>query len=333
MLVNRGELALCASRSSSPWPRTRRLRQARPRAALPDEDAPGEKRDALQAATRAPGPAEVIVWGGNLPSPRRAALGGLGALAITLLGNLGGVTSQLLSSSPENARALRLDALFPVAGLKRVVSTSAGYELLIPDTWLADQTIARRRAALAELERGPLDPPSLRAASVRRSALPDSAYGPPGSTGEENISVIVENANAFGMRFTLASMGAARDVAERLLANVIARPGSGKTATLVDVQESQSDSTGLPVYLLEFIVRSVSARESYPALLVLRADVRAIFILPPQEKPAFERHNLSVLYGDAGGRLFTYTAQVPQADWVAQEARLRECVASFRVWS
>jgi hypothetical protein len=40
-----------------------------------------------------------------------------------------------------------------------------------------------------------------------------------------------------------------------------------------------------------------------------------------------------VLYGDAGGRLFTYTAQVPQADWAAQEAQLRECVASFRVWS
>ena len=118
--------------------------------------------------------------------------------------------------------------------------------------------------------------------------------------------MIVENANAFGVRFTLASMGSARDVAERLLANVIARPGSGKTATLLDVQEVLNNSTALPVYRLEFTVRS--------------------------EAPAFERHNLSTLYGSADGRLYTYTAQCSQADWAAQEAQLRECAASFRVW-
>jgi hypothetical protein len=87
----------------------------------------------------------------------------------------------------------------------------------------------------------------------------------------------------------------------------LCRPGSGKTATLLGARELRNDATGLPIYQLEFVVRS--------------------------EKPAWERHNLSVLYGDAGGRLFTYTAQVPQADWAAQEAQLRECVASFRVWS
>ena len=308
------ELAFAAKRSSAPCAPGRRslgprLQRLTTRAALPSEheDAPTEKRDAgLNAASRAPGPVEAVVWGGTLPSPRRAALGGLGALAITFGGNLGGATTWLLGLAPERARALRLDAVFPVDGLKRVLSTSASYELLVPKDWLADQTIARRRAALAELERGPLDPPSLRAANARRSALPDSAYGPPGSSGEENISVIVENANAFGVRFTLASMGSAREVAERLLANVIARPGSGKTATLVDVQEAQNDSTSLPVYRLEFIVRS--------------------------EQPAFERHNLSILYGSADGRLYTFTAQCSQENWAAQEAQLRECAASFRVW-
>ena len=275
------------------WRRSRRQQRCVTRAALP------EREDA-------PGPVEAVLWGGTLPSPRRAALGGLGALAITFGGNLGGATSWLLGLAPERAQALRLDALFPVAGYKRVVVTSSSYEMLIPQDWLADQTIARRKAALAELERGPLDPPSLRAAAARRSALPDSAYGPPGSTGEDNISVIVENANAFGVRFTLASMGSAKDVAERLLANVIARPGSGKTATLLDVQEVQNDSTALPVYRLEFTVRS--------------------------ETPAFERHNLSILYGSADGRLYTYTAQCSQADWAARGAQLRECAASFRVW-
>ena len=64
----------------------------------------------------------------------------------------------------------------------------------------------------------------------------------------------------------------------------LCRPGSGKTATLLGARELRNDATGLPIYQLEFVVRS--------------------------EKPAWERHNLSVLYGDAGGRLFTYTAHV-----------------------
>lgn len=294
-----------AQRSPCAGPRSRRLRCVT-RAALPDEDAPAEKLDApLRAAARAPSPVSAVVWGGNLPSPRRAALGGLSGLAVVLGGNLGGVTTQLLSTAPERARALRLDAVYPIGGLRREVHASAGYELCIPTDWLADQTVARRRAALAELERGPLDPPSLRAASARRSSLPDSAYGPPGSSGEANISVIVEDANAFGVRFTLASMGPAREVAERLLANVIARPGSGKTATLLDVKELRNDDTALPIYQMEFVVRA----------------------------PTFERHNLSLLYGDAAGRLFTYTAQVPAADWAGREALLRQCAASFRVWS
>jgi hypothetical protein len=36
--------------------------------------------------------------------------------------------------------------------------------------------------------------------------------------------------------------------------------------------------------------------------------------------------------GDRTGRLFTLTAQVPTSEWAAQGARLRECVASFRVF-
>ncbi len=99
-------------------------------------------------------------------------------------GNLGGITSGVLGAVPETARALRLDVIFPVRGLKRELSTTSGYELLVPDNWLADQTIARRRAVqLAQA----LDPPSLREASARRSTEPESAFGPPGSSGEMNI--------------------------------------------------------------------------------------------------------------------------------------------------
>jgi hypothetical protein len=221
-------------------------------------------------------------------------------------GNLGGITSRLLGAAPETSRALRLDTLFPIDGTKRVVSTSVGYELLVPDTWLADQTVARRKAAAQELSRGPLDPPPLRRAAARRPEEPDSAYGPPGSSGEENISVIVADANAYGVRFTLASMGAPEDVATRLLANVIARPGSGKTATLLSAQERRERAGGLPYYELEFIVRS--------------------------EAPAWERHNLSTLFGDRSGRLFTLTVQAPEADWGVKGPLLRQCAASFSVF-
>lgn len=214
------------------------------------------------------------------------------------------MTTAVLSLSPDLSRALRLDSLFPVDGLKRVVSTTEGYELLVPEGWLADQTIARRKAAQAEMARGPLDPPSLRSVRARRPEEPDSAYGPPGSTGEENISVIVADANAYGVRFSLSSLGTPQEVADKLLAGVIARPGSGKTATLLSVRERRN--SGLPLYELEFIVRS--------------------------ETPAWERHNLSLLYGDRRGRLFTLTVQVPEADWATKQALLRECAASFHVF-
>ena len=137
-------------------------------------------------------------------------------------------------------------------------------------------------------------------------AEPDSAFGPPGSSGEENVSVIVQDANSYGVLFRLASMGTPQDVAQRLLDNVVARPGSGKTAVLLGATEEVREAGGLPFYALEFIVRS--------------------------ETPAWERHNLSVLYGDAKGRLFTLTAQVPERDWAQTGPLLRQCVASFRVW-
>jgi hypothetical protein len=268
----RGDACGCARLPSARRARLQRTRAAslRPRAAAGDEPPQQESqagRDAQQ-----PGAAEAVVWGGNLPSGRRVLLGSLGASGIALGGNFCGVTSALLGTNVEEARALRLDVLFPVGGCKRVLNTGAGYELLVPKDWLADQTVARRKAMQAELSRGPLDPPSLRGAAARRVEEPDAAWGPPGSTGEQNLSVIVANANAFGVLFTLASMGAAQDVAERLLANVIARPGSGKTATLLSARERRAESgSGLPFYDLEFIVRS--------------------------EAQGWERHNLSTLYG------------------------------------
>lgn len=248
--------------------------------------------------TPLPGPAETVVWGGTLPSGRRAVLGGLSAAGIALGGNLGGITTALLSTQPERARALRLDALFPVGGLLRHVDGSEGFELLYPVSWLADQTIARRRAAALEAQ-SPLDPPSLARQERRRVGEPVVAFGPPGTSGEENLSVVVQEANAFGVTFRLKSLGSPEEVAVRLFEGALARPGSGKEATLLGAEELPSGA-----YALEFVVKS----------------------------PAWERHFLSVLYGDRRGRLFTLTVQVPQATWPQREALLRPCAASFRVW-
>lgn len=63
-------------------------------------------------------------------------------------------------------------------------------EFLYPETWVGDQTLLYRAINRAEEERS-LDPPSLR--TRRRSSVfePLVAFGPPGSEGELNVSVVV----------------------------------------------------------------------------------------------------------------------------------------------
>jgi len=65
-------------------------------------------------------------------------------------------------------------------------------EFMYPETWVADQTIFYRAVEKAELERS-LDPPPLNSGTRRKRNVnePVIAFGPPGSTGELNVSVIV----------------------------------------------------------------------------------------------------------------------------------------------
>jgi hypothetical protein len=118
---------------------------------------------------------------------------GTAGASIILAGNLLGATSRLLSATfPELARSLRLDAIYPVLGLKRCIGSS--FEFVFPQSWLADQTIARERALRREEQSG-LVLPSL---SRRRSPLPSAAFGPPGTQGETNVSVIVSPGSPLG---------------------------------------------------------------------------------------------------------------------------------------
>ena len=71
---------------------------------------------------------QFVEWGGTLPNPRRAVIGGLTGLAIALGGNLFGITSFLLGiDEGKTAGNLRLDALIPVDGFKRCYDPQNGF--------------------------------------------------------------------------------------------------------------------------------------------------------------------------------------------------------------
>lgn len=80
-----------------------------------------------QANPRPTSLTEFIMWGGNLPSRRRLLYSGVTGLAVTLGGNLGGVTSGLLGLNAEASRQLKLDTLFPVKGFKRCIESGQGF--------------------------------------------------------------------------------------------------------------------------------------------------------------------------------------------------------------
>lgn len=65
-------------------------------------------------------------------------------------------------------------------------------EFIYPSRWVGDQTLLYREVRNAELQRS-LDPPPIgRSPSRQRNfSEPVAAFGPPGSNGELNVSVIV----------------------------------------------------------------------------------------------------------------------------------------------
>ncbi|CAL8464210.1 g3745 [Coccomyxa elongata] len=242
--------------------------------------------------------AQTVVWGGRLPSRRRAISGGLTGLAIVLVSNFGGSTSGLLSlDGGRLAGRLKLDALYPVAGHKRCLDTQNGYEFLYPSRWLSDQRLYRRYAERVERQAS-LDPPPAARRKGRSVAEPTAAYGPPGSTGEENLSVVVAPING---GFKLGDLGGPRQAAERFLSTTVAPEDSNRTAELINAYERR-DESGQLYYTMEFTVRS----------------------------PNFFRHNLSV-YAARDGLLYTLNGQCQDVRWPDLQADMRVAAESFRV--
>lgn len=65
-------------------------------------------------------------------------------------------------------------------------------EFIYPASWVGDQRLLYRAAEKSEFKRS-LDPPPLNSSNGGRRNInePVVAFGPPGSTGELNVSVIV----------------------------------------------------------------------------------------------------------------------------------------------
>ncbi|XP_021742741.1 psbP domain-containing protein 7, chloroplastic-like [Chenopodium quinoa] len=115
---------------------------------------------------------------------------GIGSASFVAIGaNFGGITSFLFGLSPDTGRNLKLDVLYPIGGYSRCIQPDEGFT-----TWVADQTLFYRAAERAEQESS-LDPPPLNSDKRSKRNVNESviAFGPPGSAGEFNVSVIVSS--------------------------------------------------------------------------------------------------------------------------------------------
>ncbi|KAK4424642.1 PsbP domain-containing protein 7, chloroplastic [Sesamum alatum] len=231
---------------------------------------------------------------------RRRLLAGVGPLLCWLLAPISaGVTSFLLGFSPEAARSLKLDALYPVGGYSRYIDTNEGFEFVYPESWLGDQTLLYRAAGKAERA---LDPPPLGGGGGRRRNVnePAVAFGPPGSTGELNVSVIV---SPVPIDFSIEAFGGAEEVGEAIVGTMT---GSGKRpdvkGTLMGCSLREDSVRMVKYYELEFVV----------------------------ETSVFRRHNVAVCCVRKG-RLFTLNAQAPESVWPQFKSQFYTVARSFNL--
>lgn len=235
---------------------------------------------------------------------------GLGSASLVAVGaNFAGVTSFLLGLSPETSRSLKLDVVYPVEGYNRCIDTNEGFEFIYPARWVGDQRLLYRAAEKKELERS-LDPPPLSNNDKSSSSgsgggrrnnnvnEPVVAFGPPGTSGELNVSVIV---SPVPLDFKIEAFGGPKEVGEAIVRTIA---GSGKRpevkGTLVDSTLREDPTRNVNYYELEFRV----------------------------ESPAFRRHNVAVCCA-CGGRLFTLNAQAPESVWPDVKLDFQRIAESF----
>jgi hypothetical protein len=234
-------------------------------------------------------------------SPRRIALAMTSTTGLALGANFLGVTSLVLRANEPLARALKLDTVYEVSGYRRDRNEEKGYEFLFPNEYLADQTIARRNAMRKAQS---LDLPSLRDTKGQKNVgEPESAFGPMGTNGEENMSVIVQTSTK-GF-FDLGQFGDAEEQASWLLENALARPGSGKEAKLFSASETIGEN-GIKYYQFEYTIKTAN----------------------------WYRRNVAVFaQNKKTGDVYTFVAQCPVERWDGMGEKFRKSANSFRVFT
>ncbi|BAF07225.1 Os01g0934400, partial [Oryza sativa Japonica Group] len=174
-------------------------------------------------------------------------------------------------------------------------------EFIYPASWVGDQTLLYRGAKRAELQRS-LDPPPLangRSPSRPRNiSEPVAAFGPPGSSGELNVSVIV---SPVPQDFSIEAFGGPKDVGEVVLRRIAkTKRGADINATLLDAALREDPANNVKYYKLEFRV----------------------------ESPSFRRRNVAVCCAK-DGKLYTLNAQAPESAWKAVRKEFLAMADSF----
>ncbi|EEF49862.1 conserved hypothetical protein [Ricinus communis] len=238
---------------------------------------------------------------------RRRLFVGVGSASLVAVGaNFGGITSSLLGLSPESGRNLKLDVLYPIQGYSRCIQTNEGFEFIYPASWAGDQTLLYRAAEKKEFERS-LDPPPLnnaKSSDRRRKNInePVVAFGPPGSSGELNVSVIV---SPVPPDFSIEAFGGPEEVGEAVVKTITA---SGRRpdvkGSLVQSRLREDSLRNVNYYELEFRV----------------------------ESPSFQRHNVAVCC-TRDGRLYTLNAQAPESAWQKVSPDFSRIAESFTLLS
>ncbi|CAK7340671.1 unnamed protein product [Dovyalis caffra] len=236
---------------------------------------------------------------------QRRLLVGVGSAALVAVGaDFGGITSFLLGLSPETGRSLKLDVLYPIGGYNRCIETNEGFEFIYPASWVGDQRLLYRAAEKQEYERS-LDPPPLndgKSGDPRRKNMnePVVAFGPPGSSGELNVSVIV---SPVPLDFSIEAFGGPKEVGEAVVRKITGSRPDVK-GTLTESSLRQDSGRKVNYYELEFRV----------------------------ESPTFRRHNVAVCCA-RGGRLYTLNAQAPESAWPDMKSDFYRIADSFSLIS
>uniref|UniRef100_A0A0F7GZW3 Photosystem II reaction center PsbP family protein n=1 Tax=Melianthus villosus TaxID=377280 RepID=A0A0F7GZW3_9ROSI len=232
---------------------------------------------------------------------RRLLVGTASTSAVAVGANFAGITSFVLGFVPETGRNLKLDVLYPIRGYSRCIEADEGFEFIYPLDWVGDQTLLYRAAGKAEFERS-LDPPPLSnggsGGKRRNVSEPVVAFGPPGSTGELNVSVIV---SPVPLDFSIEAFGGAKEVGEAVIRTIT---GSGRRpdikGTLIESSLREDSVKNVKYYQLEFRI----------------------------ESPSFQRHNIAVCCAGRG-RLYTLNAQSPESRWSKVKVDFNIIAGSF----